>query len=195
MFDATANITLFDVKTQNSSANTNSNRLVINSCKAIVHDKIYSELEELNFANINSNNYDYGYIEYEFGFNEKFENPYKTFYISLFAIRGNLLGYPIKINPQRPSTTPKRRLNKNYSKVNKDGNMSLGVRYFFRSLKERETLIDGDEVLIEGCIALDTRKNNYDIMCRIIKDGDEWILDEANTYRTHKKMDLYRLWH
>lgn len=195
MFDATANITLFDVKTQNSNANTNSNRLVINSCKAIVHYKIYSELEELNFANINSNNYDYGYIEYEFGFNEKFENPYKTFYISLFAIRGNLLGYPIKINPPRPSTTPKIRLNKNYSKVNKDGNMSLGVRYFFRSLKEREALIDGDEVLIEGCIALDTRKNNYDIMCRIIKDGDEWILDEANTYRTHKKMDLYRLWH
>lgn len=195
MFDATANITLFDVKTQNSSANTNSNRLVINSCKAIVHDKIYSELEELNFANINSNNYDYGYIEYEFGFNEKFENPYKTFYISLFAIRGNLLGYPIKINPQHPSTTPKRRLNKNYSKVNKDGNMSLGVRYFFRSLKEREALIDGDEVLIEGCIALDTRKNNYDIMCRIIKDGDEWILDEANTYRTHKNIDIYNLWH
>lgn len=190
-----ANITLFDVKNQNNDSNTNSNRLVINSCKAVVYDKIYSELEELSFANINLNNYDYGYIEYEFGFNEKFENPYKTFYISLFAIRVNLLSYPIKIDSPRPSTTPKIRLNKNYSKVNKDGNMSLGVRYFFRSLKEREALINGDEVLIEGCVALDTRKNNYDIMCRIIKVGNEWILDEANTYRTHKNIDIYNLWH
>lgn len=50
-----ANITLFDVKNQNNDSNTNSNRLVINSCKAVVYDKIYSELEELSFANYNLN--------------------------------------------------------------------------------------------------------------------------------------------
>lgn len=141
-------IKLFDVNVDISNRKLNSGRLVLNSCKAIIYDKVYSEFDELNFAVINLNDYEFGYIEYEFGFAENFDDPYLNFYILCFAIRCNMLDYPIKINSPIPSTTPKYRLLKNYTKVNKDGNMSFGVRYFFRSLEERNALINGDEVLI-----------------------------------------------
>lgn len=55
-------------------------RLIINSCKAIFYDRTYLEFDELSFANLNHNDYGFGYIEYEFGFKESFSNPYMKFY-------------------------------------------------------------------------------------------------------------------
>lgn len=190
-----AKITLFDVKIQRISPNFDSNRLVLNSCKAIVYENTYSEFNELNFANINDVDLKYGCIEYEFGFDEKFKDPYKKFFISIFEIKGDMLKFPIKIDPPRPSIKTKPFFPENYTKVNKNGNMVLGVRYYFRNYEEKRALLDGKEVLIEGCIALGKRYNIYGIMCRIKKGEKEWILEEANTYRIHKNTDIYSLWH
>lgn len=190
-------IVLFDihdiVKERSSS-----NRLVFNSCKAIIYDKTYSEFDEMTFANLNHNDYGFGYIEYEFSFKESFNTPYMEFFVSCFAFRMNLLGYPIKLNGLRPPKA--RRLRElltppTYTKVNKYGEMSFGIRFFFRSLEERDAMLNCDRLCIEGNVSFGGKRNVYDIMCRIKKENDDWIVDEANTYRTHKNYHIYSLYH
>ena len=63
-------IKLFDVglKVYDKFENPKTDRIVFNSCKAIIYDKTYSELDEPSFANLNRNDYGFGYVEYEFSF-------------------------------------------------------------------------------------------------------------------------------
>lgn len=69
MFDG--KITVFDIQNLQVGKHEKSRteRLILDSCKAIICDKTYSELDELSFANLNHNDYGFGYIEYEFGLN------------------------------------------------------------------------------------------------------------------------------
>lgn len=196
MFDG--KITIFDIQNLQvgKSEKSRTERLTLDSCKAIIYDKTYSELDELSFANLNHNDYGFGYIEYEFGFKESFSNPYMRFYIACFALRMNLLGYPIKVNIiGRQKGEPKYLYPNNYTKVNKYGNMALGIRYFFQDEKERYCILNSEEICIEGNISLGSKRNVYDIMCRIVKTDDNWIMEDAYTYRTHPKSHIYSFIH
>ena len=195
MFDS--HFKLFDVNiaADKESSKNRTDRLVFNSCKAIVYDKAYSEFDEMTFANLNHNNYGFGYIEYEFSFLENFKNPYMNFYISCFALRMNLLGYAIKLNTPRPNKEVKILTPDNYTKVNQNGNLSFGIRFYFRSKEERDAILNSEEICIEGYVALGKKNNVYDIMCRIIKTDDSWVLDEAYTYRTNPNTNVYHLYH
>ncbi len=191
-----AEFKLFDVNIEPSDNKLNSkaNRLVFNSCRAIVFDSTYSELNEPTFAHLNENE-GFGYIEYEFTFLEGFKNPYMKFYVSCFALRMNRLGYPIKLNPPRVQGKERLLNPESYTKVNQNGNLSLGVRFFFRNEEEREAILNSEELCIEGSISFGNKRNVYDIMCRIIKTDNDWKLDEAYTYRTHPKTHIYSLIH
>lgn len=196
MFDG--KITIFDIQNLQvgNSGKSKSERLILDSCKAIIYDKTYSELDELSFANLNHNDYGFGYIEYEFGFKESFSNPYMKFYVACFTLRMNLLGYPIKLNIiGRQKGEPKCLYPNNYTKVNKYGNMALGIRFFFRSEEERNAILNSEEICIEGNISLDSKRNVYDIMCRIVKTESNWEIEDAYTYRSHPKSYIYSLIH
>lgn len=196
MFDG--KITIFDIQNLQvgKSEKLRTERLVLDSCKAIIYDKTYSEFDELSFANLNHNDYGFGYVEYEFGFKESFSNPYMRFYIACFALRMNLLGYPIKLNIiGHKKGEPKYLYPNNYTKVNKYGNMALGIRFFFRNEEEKNAIFHSEEICIEGNISLDSKRNVYDIMCRIVKKDDNWIMEDAYTYRSHPKSFIYSLIH
>lgn len=192
-----AEFKLFDVNIEpsDSFSKNKTDRLVLNSCKAIFYDKTYSELDELTFADLNNNDYGFGYKEYGFGFMEHFNNPYMNFYVSCFALRTNSLGRPILLNTPRPNRKLKYMMPNNYTKVNQNGNLSFGVRFYFRNHEERDALLNCDELCIEGSVALGKKRNVYDVMCRIVKADNDWKLDEAYTYRTHPKTHIYSLIH
>lgn len=192
-----AEVKLFDVNIEPSSQllKNKTDRLVFNSCKAIVFDKTHSEFDELTFANLNHNDYSFGYVEYEFSFLENFKNPYMKFFISCFAIRTSHLGRPIKLNTPRPNRKIKFFNPDNYTKVNQKGNLSFGIRFFFRSEEEREAILNSEELCIEGFVALGKKNNVYDIMCRITKKENDWEIYEAYTYRTNPKTHIYSLVH
>lgn len=177
------------------SDNPKANRFIFDSCKAIVSDKLYSELDELNFANLNFNDYGFGYIEFEFGFKESFINPYMKFYASCFDIRTNKLPYSIKLDSIRLFKPNKLHLPDNYTKVNKSGNMAFGIRFFFRTEEERDALLTCEYLCIEGSISFGNKRNVYDIMCRLEKNENGWHLDDAFTYRKNPKVHIDRLVH
>ena len=146
-------LTVFDIQNLHvgKGEEPKSERLILDSCKAIIYDKTYSEFDELSFANLNHNDYGFGYIEYEFGFKESFSNPYMNFYIACFALRMNLLDCPIKLNTPRPYESMPKCLFPNYNtKVNKYGNMALGIRFFFRDEKEKYAILAENFRCIRG---------------------------------------------
>ena len=114
------------------------------------------------------------------------------FYISCFALRSISISkkYTAKLNTPRPNKQLMFLNQNNYTKVNSDGNMSLGIRFYFRSEEEREAVLNSDEICIEGSVAFGKKTNVYDIMCRIVKSDEGWTLDEAYTYRSNPKTHI-----
>lgn len=188
-------ITLFNVSLEDSMNPISDNRLVLSSCKAIVTDSTYSEFDELSFANVNHNDYGFGYIEYEFSFIEKFKNPYMKFYISCFSFRMNTLGYSIKENCPRPNKKLKFLMPDTYTKVNKIGNLSFGIRFYFRTLEERNAFLNCNELCIEGFVALGKKNNTYNLMCRLSQHNGKWDIADAYTYRRDGRMHIFSYWH
>lgn len=197
MLDAV--IKLFDVNIELSDrfSKNKTDRIVFNACKAIVYDKTYSELDETTFATLNDNNYGCGFIDFEFAFKENFKNPYMKFFISCFSIRSISKDYKTvtKLNTPRPGKMGGSLYPPNYTKVNQNGNLSFGVRYYFKTMDEKNTVLNSDEVCIEGFVSFGKKNNVYDIMCRIVKTDNGWELNEAYTYRTHPKTYIYSLVH
>ena len=188
-------ITLFNVSLENNAKPITNERLVMNSCKAILSDATYSEFDELSFANINHNDYGFGYIEFEFSFIEKFQNPYMKFYISCFSFRMNTLGYSIKMNCPRPNRKFKFLMPDTYTKVNKNGNLAFGIRYYFKSLEERDAFLSCHELCIEGFVALGKKRNTYNLMCRLSQENEKWDIIDAYTYRRDGKVHIYTYYH
>lgn len=193
MFDN--EITLFNVELSNKFNSTTDNRLVLHSCKAILFDSTYSEFDELSFASINHNDYGFGYIEYEFSFIENFKMPYMKFFISCFSFRMNTLGYSIKENCPRPNRKLKFLYPNNYTKINKDGNLAFGIRYYFKSLEERHAFLNCQEICIEGFVSLGKKRNTYNLMCRLSQNEDKWQIIDAYTYRRDGKKNIYFYYH
>lgn len=184
-------VTLFSFNMSNDKQTSNYNKLVFKSCRAIVYDSTYSEFDELSFASLNDN-CGFGYIEYEFGFSCNLPNPYMDFFVSCFSFRTDTLEYPaIKINGMHTRNLPKFMREHNYTKVDKNGNMSMGVRLFFRNKHEREAILNCNEICIEGFIAFGKKTNTYGVMTRLLQDNNEWIVVDANTYRPYKHNHVY----
>ena len=185
------NVTLFSVSLDNNSKTATDERLILHSCKAILSESTYSELDELSFENINHNDYGFGCIEYEFSFIENFRKPYMSFYISCFLFRMDTLKYPIKINCPKPIGKLKYLMPNTYTKVNKNGNLSLGIRYYFRTIEERTAFLECNELCIEGFIALGKQTNTYNLMCRLSQQNEKWDIIDAYTYRRDGKSYIY----
>lgn len=187
----TINKTLFNVSLSTHYSN-ESTALVLSGCKVILSEDIpYSELDELSCYYLNNNDYDCGRIIVELYFNNYFIDPYFEFYIQCVSIRAdnNLL---CKINKNLKQQTMG---NKNYTKITKEGKLSIGIGYFFKSQRECEMLFNCKSFCIEGFVAPKKKNNVYGFMCCVEQNADEWILDEGNTYRINKNISINNLYH
>lgn len=139
-------------------------------------DEPYSEVNEGSFCTLNSNN---GFgdmnIEMEFANAEKYF--YKDYYINCVAIRinGEIIYKPIGMKAQ-----------KQYSKITKNGNFAIGLRYFFTSEEEINKILNNDQFIVEFAMAIDDPKNTYQVMCSFVKTKKGWKIKHGNTYQMDK---------
>lgn len=191
-------ITLFEVNIDNTSQRERGNRISIASCKATIYnyfneEKPYSEIDEESIISLNYNN-DFGYIDFEFAFNENFRTPYMEFYASCFAFRLIKPKATIKLNGVQNFNKPL--FKEVYStKVNKDGKLSCGIRYYFKEENDKQAFIECEELCLEGRIALGKKRNVYGIVVRLKKENNDWIVLDANTYKDKGFNSIYSYVH
>lgn len=180
------NITLFNIELPGKEVKNDS--VVIAGVNASISKKtdVYSELEELSFSPLNSNDYGLSFMRVEICFENNFKEPYFDFYAACFSIRTDL-GTINKLNGH-----PHERC---FSKINKSNKVALGIQYYFRNETEIEVIKNCNEFCIEGCIAIGKKNNVYDIICRIEHKDKIWKVLEANTFRTHKKQSICGIFH
>lgn len=150
--------------------------LLLRGCKiyAFSKDRIYSELEEQTFDTLNSNE-GYGVLEIEFSFDHSIiSKNYPQFYTKCFVIRTDT---DVRIKPMKTSNRS------NNSKVNQNGDLSLGVSYYFRNASEVEKVKKCNSILVEGFIALDKPTNVFGVMCQLEKTEGGWEIASAYTYK------------
>jgi hypothetical protein len=179
-------ITIFSIQLPNKEVKNKA--LVISGCNAILTDEktVYTELDELNFSNLNINDYGLWTLNIEFSFVNNFDDPYFEFYAGCFAIRTDT-GLCIKKNGY-PHL-------KCFSKINKDNKVSVGILYYFKSEEEKNKIENCNMFCIEGNIAIGKKSNVYGIMCRLSRTDEVWQVIDANTYRTHKGTSIGSLVH
>lgn len=191
-------IKLFDVNINVSKKQETDNRLSFASCKATIYnnfseEKPYSEIDEESILSLNYNN-DFGYIDFEFAFNENFRTPYMEFYASCFAFRLIKPNATIKLNGVQ--NFDKSLFKEVYStKVNKDGKLSCGIRYYFKGENDKQAFIECEELCLEGRIALGKKRNVYGIVVRLKKENNDWIVLDANTYKDKGFNSIYSYVH
>ncbi len=154
----------------------NNKVLLIKECKLYICDvdRIYSELEEQTFS-IQNYNDGIGMLDIEFVFDNNITyNKYPQFYTKCFVIRTD---NDLRIKPMKFSNEP------SSSKINQNGDLIIGIRYFFEDKNDIEKLMSCDNILVEGFIALDTAKNVYGLTCQLQKDDDKWEIATAYTYK------------
>lgn len=163
---------------------------ILSDCKVSFDSKVpFSEIDELNFCLLN-NNQGYGHILIELSL-EMIKNPYTLFYLGCLSLRTDK-GVVIKID--RPSSF-KEFVSENYSKVNKDGNLVLGIEYFFRSDDEKMKFMTCNSLCFDGYFALKRKKSAYGFVCRLDRNNANWCFAEGNTYRIYKYTNIQHLWH
>lgn len=166
--------------------------LVLCGCRVkLFEDQAYSELDELNYYALNSNDFGFGRVDVEISCENNLANPYTKFYISCVAIRADnkIL---CKINR---NGTPNILALPNYTKITKDGKMAFGISYYFQSDNERDLLLKCNSFCFEGFIALKKKTDVFGFMCRVEQANNGWIMDEGNTYRIYKKANIDYLCH
>lgn len=177
------NYTLFNVNISNN-INVKKNALVLSGCKLIMTENIkYSELDENNFFCLNSNDYGHGGMNIEICFDNIFEEPYFQFFLNCVSIRINNKNFfksnMLLMNKQKV-----------YTKINKNGKLSITIRYHFKSTEESKIIKDCDSILIDGFIALNKKNNVYGFMCNVEESERIWTLSEGNTYKIFKKATI-----
>ena len=166
--------------------------LVMTGCNAYIQnftnvgDTVYSEFEELNYSYLNKNDYESYRLEIEFCFENSLDSPYHWFYAGCFSIRTDN-GVKIKLNGN-PSE-------KCLTKISIENKMVLGIGLFFKTNEEYRNILNSEVILIEGFVALDEYNNTFGISSKIIKDGNEWKIVFANTYKMDKKDDIRKKVH
>lgn len=161
--------------------------LVITSCS--IHmvpndDRMYSDLEDLTYNALNGAKTDLGFIDIEVGFAGYTGKPYPMVYTKCFALRTD--NYQL-IKPMKMVNDPSE------SKINRRGETVIGVRYYFRTEKEIENLLQCNRILFEFFFSLEKPTNTYGAMCQLQKQGSEWRAEYANTYRPHYAKNIENL--
>lgn len=197
MLNAKINTTLFGINLQNNASAQN-NALILSGCKVtLVESKPYSELEEMNCCYLNSNDFACGSVAVELYFdNILYKNPYVKFFVNCISIRTDK-GVLCKLNVN-PSP-----YEENYTKITKDGKLSIGIGYFFRTVEEKKALNSCNSFCIEGFVALKKKKNVFGFVCCVQKapkneqkpTENDWVLTDGNTYKIYKKANIYGLHH
>ena len=150
--------------------------LIVKECviDAFGNGHIYSQFEEMTFDVLNSNE-GLGSIDIQFTFmNNVTKEAYPEFYTKCFVINTDTR---LHIKPMKYKNSPI------CSKINKDGNLCVGIRYYFGNEKEIDKLRKCNEIMVEGFIAIGNKKTVYGIMCQMKKCEGVWKIISANTYK------------
>ena len=171
-------ITLFSLEaTSKPTINPRPNVLLLKSCNIYVFSsgRIYSDFEDMTFNELNNNNFGYGSLDIEFAFiNNATKKEYPDFYTKCFVIRTNKNEV---IKPMKLSNK------KNYSKINKNGELVIGIRYYFINETQISAITGSNSILIEGFIALEKPQNVFAVMCQLEKRNSKWKITSAYTYK------------
>ncbi len=154
-----------------------SHALILRSCNiyAFSAGRIFSELDELTFDSLNCNDYNCGTLELELIIsNGSLKEAYPDFYTKCVVIRTNT---NFRIKPMKTRNQP------HYSKVNQDGDLVIGIRYYFKCESEIQQIKNCTSLLIEGFIALESPKNVFGIMCQLEKENNSWNISSSYTYK------------
>lgn len=185
-------VTLINVNYNRTQPFKQTSGLILSGCRVTLSgNTTYSEIDELNFYDLNCNDYGFGRVDIELTFENIFSDPYFKFYISCVSIRSD--GKTIcKINRNHIS---KIFLNDNYTKLTKDSKLALGLSYYFKSQEEQNLLVCCNSFCVEGFVAFKKKKNNYGFVVRVEKKDNIWTLVDGNTYRIYKNININSLCH
>lgn len=185
--------TLFCVNIENNKINDihKNTALILSGCEVTLSEDIYSEMKEMNCYYLNNNDYGYDSFTIELYFENNLVNPYLQFYLSCISIRIDN-SYICKINRNLSYKTSK---NKFYTKINKDGKISIGLGYHFTSYEEYLILNNCKSFIIEGYLALEKKNNVFGFMCHVIKSHDNWLMYKGDTHKVYKKNNINNFIH
>lgn len=164
-----------------------SHALILKECKvyAFSAGRIFSEFEELTFDSLNCNDYGFGTLELELTFSSGIvKEAYPDFYTKCVVIRTDKQFF---IKPM------KMRNRAHCSKINRVGDIVVGLRYYFRSEKEIQQIVSCTSLLIEGFVALGKPQNVFGIMCQLEKEGSTWQISSSYTYKPKYAKNIKRL--
>lgn len=150
--------------------------LLLRACNVYLFDdnRIYSELETLTFDRLNDNE-GYGEIDIEFVFDNNIINEsYPVFYTKCFVIRTDTKCF---IKPMKLSN------HSNNTKINQNGELVIGIRYYFRNKGDVDKIIKCNSFLVEGFIALGKPKNVFGLMCQMQRSKENWEINSAYTFK------------
>lgn len=150
--------------------------LLLRACNIYIcnDNRIYSELEEQTFDALNDNE-GYGVLDIEFIFaNNVVKKEYPKFYTKCFVLRTDT---GVRIKPMKCTNIP------SASKINQNGELVVGISYYFRSEKEIEQILVCNSLLVEGFIALGSPRNVFGVMCQLKKGKKKWKITSAYTYK------------
>lgn len=151
-------------------------RLFLTSCA--IHSfgdkRIWSAFDDMCYNDLNYNNHDFGFIDFEIGFSGYSGKPYPEVYTKCFALRTD---NHLWIKPKKFEN------NKSHSKINHRGETVIGIRYYLRSEEEIQKLQTCGRLMFESFFALDKPQNTYAFMCQLRKNDEDWEVEAANTYR------------
>lgn len=157
-------------------AESESKILLLRACRIYIfsNNRIYSEFEEQTFSALNEN-YGFGVLDIEFVIkNNIVKESYPQFYTKCFVIRNDKREL---IKPMKYSNQPAE------SKINQNGELVVGIRYYFRDEKEIEKITKCNDLLIEGFLAFEKTENVYGIMCQLHKGKKKWKITSEYTYK------------
>lgn len=164
-----------------------SNALILRACNFSVFgkNKIWSEVEMLCFDVLNHNN-NFGMMDIEFVFqNNVVEEAYPEFYTKCFVLRTDTGKF---IKPMKRSNYP------NCSKINQNGELVVGVRYFFHDEHDIDKIKKCNEMLIEMFVALGKQTNVFALKCDLVKTKDNWEITSAYTCKPKYARNVKRLY-
>lgn len=183
-------VNLFNVNVS-SELKSSGKCLILSGCRVDLSDEsAFSEIDMQSFYLLDRNDYGFGRMFLELAFDGDVF-PYARFYMKCMTLRVN--GFPFFKIDQGPSFA--RLVEKNYTKINKDGKMVLGVEYYFKSAEERAKLLNCDSFCFEGFLALKHKFNVYSFVCKVCKADEGWSLQEGNTFKTTKYESIDGFWH
>lgn len=158
--------------------------LVISSCS--IHyfsdNRLWSAFEDLSYNNLTPNDYGLGVLDFEIGFTGYKGTAYPKVYTKCFRL---LTDRKTLIKPMKFSNEF------SLSKINQNGELVVGIRYYFQTEKELNELHDCQQILIESFFALGMKTNTYGFACQMHKSNNgEWNCSYANTYRIKRKKNI-----